>query len=145
MSDIGGYDLTRVRKGATSRRLRRLLDDLALRADAELIDQLVRVLRLFYEEEKDNGRCFFIPEVALIVKRVEAAMRRMEKSAEQRAEARAGLPEEDACRQVYDGPLYARRELADDWPPVIRRLVVDSWRPFRYDNGHEYIVWCADD
>ena len=144
MTDTGGYDLTRVRKSGMSRRLRRLLIDLALRADAELVDQLVVALRILYEEEKDNGSCFFIPEIALIVKRIEAALARMEKNAEQRAEVQAGMAEEDEYRQHYDGSLLATSSLAEAWPPVIRRLVVESWRPYRYDDPHRFVVWVGD-
>ena len=67
-----------------------------MRADAELVDQLVIALRILYEEEKDRGSCFFIPEIALIVQRIEAALARMEKNVEQRAEALA-TPDPEHC------------------------------------------------
>ena len=68
----------------------------------------------------------------------------MEKNVEQRAKARAGLPEEDEYRLHYDGPLLAKRDLAEAWPPVIRRLVIDSWRPYRYHDEHGFIIWGED-
>ena len=61
MSDTSGYDLSGVRKNGRSRRLRRVLTNFALRADAELVDQLVGALRLFHEEENDDGGVLLHP------------------------------------------------------------------------------------
>ena len=140
MTVVSETKTRRIKKGRSTRRLRRLHIDLELRAHAELINQFAAVLVTFLDRPERMVGCFFTVEIELMVQRIEAALSRINILFTELDELGAEITGEDEFRKNYTGTMLAAPEDADDWPEVVRRVVIGGWRPYRYDSDDYHLV-----
>ena len=133
MSQTVEFDPRSWRKGRPTRRLRYLILLLELRADGEMLNQLGKSVRQYVDEpERANGPLLSI-ELDLVAQRVEAIVVRMEKGFSEMATLEVERLAEDAYRNDYAGRLVVSPDDFASLSAVVRRVVVEGWRPFVYD------------
>ena len=133
MEEEARFEPRQLRKGHWSRRLRHLVLCLELRADADMLDHLAQSLALFAQEPDRMKGPLFVVEFDVIQSRMEALVIRLGKRFEERAAVELDLAAEDAYRDSYAGPKAVSPEDVARWSPLVRRLVVDGWRPYVED------------
>ena len=133
MAETVEFDPRLWRKGRSTRRLRYLTLVLELRADGEMLDHLGKSVRRYVDEpDRANGPLLSI-ELDVVAQRVEAIVVRMEKGFAEMAVLEGERAVEDAYRNDYAGRLVVTPEDFASLSPMVRRVVVEGWRPFVYD------------